>query len=85
MEKVIILTKDNCPKCIALKMYLEKGLRDKYANNIEYIKLEENKDSFYEYVEKFNLMATPVMIKGEAVLENTSPGLVSDFLVKNIG
>lgn len=85
MSKVIMLTKDKCPKCLALKMYLEKGLRNQYAEDIEVLHLEDEPDRFYDYVRKFDLLATPVLIAGQDVLLDTAPTKVNDFLKKVIG
>ncbi|QIK69701.1 glutaredoxin [Erysipelothrix sp. HDW6C] len=84
MSKVKMLTQDNCPKCVALKSFLEMGLRNKYAEDIEIVKREDNPKAFMELVEKHDLMATPVLIAGDDVLLDTTPSKVSVFLERNI-
>lgn len=84
MSKVKMLTQDNCPKCVALKSFLEMGLRNKYAEDIEIVKREDNPKAFMELVEKYDLMATPVLIAGDDVLLDTTPSKVSVFLERNI-
>ena len=38
--KVKMLTKNDCPQCAALKMFLKFGLNDKYADDIEVVNKE---------------------------------------------
>lgn len=82
MKKVYMLTQDNCPKCFSLKSYLELGLRNKYADQIEVVKREDNQQLFYELVQKHDVMATPVLISDTTVLSDTSPSKVNDFFQK---
>ena len=79
-----MLTQDNCPKCIALKSFLELGLRNKYQDDIEVVKREEQTDAFMDLVQKHKIMATPVLIAGDAVLADTSPSKVAEFLKEHI-
>ncbi len=84
MTKIKMLTQDNCPKCIALKSFLELGLRNKYQDDIEVVKREEQTDAFMDLVQKHKIMATPVLIAGDAVLADTSPSKVAEFLKEHI-
>ncbi|QIK57138.1 glutaredoxin [Erysipelothrix sp. HDW6A] len=84
MTKIKMLTQDNCPKCIALKSFLELGLRNKYQDDIEVVKREEQADAFMDLVQKHKIMATPVLIAGDAVLADTSPSKVAEFLKEHI-
>lgn len=79
-----MLTKNNCPKCVGLKNYLEFGLRNKYQDNIEILKLEDNEELFMEYAKKFDILATPALIANDSVLTDSSPLKVNEFLEKNI-
>lgn len=84
MSKVIMLTQERCPKCVALKSFLELGLRNKYADHIEIVKREEEPERFMEYVKAHDIMATPVLISKEDVLIDTNPSKVTSFLEKAI-
>lgn len=85
MSKVIMLTQNNCPKCVALKSFLELGLRNKYENHIEVIRREDNPSLFMDYVSKYDIMSTPALISGEDVLVDTQPSKVSTFLELQVG
>lgn len=84
MEKVLMLTKDDCPKCEALKKFLELALRNKYQDDIKIIKKEVDEDYFQTLVTKHEVKATPVLIYEDQVLSDTSPGKVIDFLESNL-
>lgn len=85
MDKVIFLSKQNCPKCVSLKKYFELALKNKYAENIEVITLEENQEIFMEYVFKFQLASMPALIYKDDILTDTSPLKVTEFIEKHIG
>ncbi len=80
MDKVILLSKDNCPKCVSLKKFLDLALKNKYENIIEIVHREENLTKFNELVSKYNIMATPVLIFNDEVLFDTVPLKVTEFL-----
>lgn len=82
---VIMLTKDNCSRCTNLKNYLKMGLRDKYVNDIEIVKLEEDEERFMSYVKKYNLAQMPVLIAGDDFILDVSPSKVCAFLEKHTG
>lgn len=82
--KIKLLTQNNCPKCMALELFLEKGLRNKYKDHIEIIHKSENEDKFMQEVEEHGIMATPALIAKDDVLVDTSPSKVSEFLKKNV-
>ncbi|CAM2838915.1 glutaredoxin family protein [Erysipelothrix tonsillarum] len=84
MAKIMMLTQDNCPKCIALKNYLEMGLRNKYAADIEVVKREDDPERFKMLALDHGIMATPALIGEQDVLVDTSPSKVNAFLEKNI-
>lgn len=81
---VKMLTQDNCPKCMALEQFLEKGLRNKYKNDIQIIHRSENEDLFMQEVQEHGIMATPALIANGDVLVDTTPSKVSEFLKENI-
>ncbi|MDE8256258.1 glutaredoxin family protein [Erysipelothrix rhusiopathiae] len=84
MTKIMMLTQDNCPKCMALKNYLELGLRNKYAEHIEVVKREDDPERFKSIALEYGIMATPVLIGGGEVLVDTNPSKVNAFFEKII-
>lgn len=82
--KIKMLTQNNCPKCIALEQFLEKGLKNKYKEDITIIHRSVDEDLFMHEVEEHGIMSTPVLIAGSEVLRDTTPSKVSEFLKKNI-
>lgn len=85
MDKVIFLSKQNCPKCVALKKYFELALKNKYQEFIQVVTLEDNQTEFMSYVEKFGLSSMPALICGDDLLTDTSPLKVNEFMEKHIG
>ncbi|HHX07652.1 MAG TPA: glutaredoxin [Erysipelothrix sp.] len=77
---ILILTQDYCPKCENLKKFLELGLKGKYNDQIEFVHRQTESDRFDELVRKFEIQATPAIIKGEDVLRDTNPSKVMSFL-----
>lgn len=84
MTKVKMLTQENCTNCVALKQFLEFGLNNKYKDNIEIIKREENPEKFNELVNKFDIYTSPALIFNNDVLTDCSPSNVMNFFEKNI-
>lgn len=79
-----MLTQDNCAQCVALKNYLDMGLRGKYADQIEVVKREDNPDAFMELVQQHSIMSTPALIaEGGDVLRNCAVSNVKPFLDKH--
>ena len=79
-----MLTQDNCPKCMALKNFLELGCRNKYEDNIEIVKRENNEAAFKKIVLEYGILATPVLIADGEVLTDTNPSKVTAFIEKHI-
>lgn len=84
MSKVIMLTQDNCPKCVGLKGFLEMGLKNKYENDIEVVKKENDPKRFMDLALSNGIMATPALIADGEVLVDTTPSKVTPFLEKHI-
>lgn len=61
-NKLLILTKEDCPQCMILKNFLEYGLGGKYDDSIKFIKKEEDTDSYMLYVEKYSVSSLPAVI-----------------------
>lgn len=83
-KKIQILTKDNCPGCKNLKMFLEVALQDKYKEHIEYIHKETNPAQYQELVEEHDVLTLPVLIAGEEVQKGFSPSTLESFIQANI-
>lgn len=84
MKKIQMLTQDNCPKCVALKSFLELGCRNKYADDIEVVKREDDEAAFKKIVLEHGIMSTPVLIADGEVLTDTNPSKVTAFIEKHI-
>ena len=84
MKKIQILTQDHCPKCIVLEQFLSVGLKNKYKENIEYVKREDNKALFMKIVRKHGIQSTPAIVCGDEFLVNTEPSKVMEFIEKNL-
>lgn len=83
MSKIIMLTQDNCPKCVGLKSFLELGLKNKYSDSIEIVKKEDNPKRFMDIALENGIMATPALIAKDEVLVDTTPSKVMPFLEKH--
>lgn len=80
-----MLTQDNCVQCMALKNFLDKGLRGKYDEHIEVVKKEDKPEEFEKLVTEFGIMSTPALIGKEGnILRNCAVSQVKEFLDKNI-
>lgn len=55
---VKILSKNNCPGCIALKTYLGNN----YEDIITHVKLEENEEEYYRLVNEVGTTSVPTLI-----------------------
>ncbi|WP_166082919.1 thioredoxin family protein [Erysipelothrix anatis] len=84
MSKIKMLTQDNCAKCVTLKQFLELGLRNKYAADIEIVKKENNPEAFMKLALDNDIMATPALIADGDVLLDVAPSKVTAFLEKHI-
>ncbi|WP_214873387.1 glutaredoxin [Exiguobacterium sp. s140] len=83
--KMMMLTKEGCPKCVQLKMFLKMGMADKYKDEIEVIHKDEQPERYQELVERFALQTAPVLIHGEDVLLDTTPMKTEEFLRTRLG
>jgi glutaredoxin-like protein NrdH len=85
MNKAFLLTKDNCPQCVQLKMFLKMALRNQYEGQLELVHLETQPAVFADLVKKHKILATPAIIYGDEVLRGFEPQPVVNFLVKHFG
>ncbi len=85
MKQAIILTKDNCPNCQNLKMFLKMALRDQYKDQLREVHQINQKDEFKELVDQHRIMATPAIIFENDVIRGFEPQPVVNFLVKHFG
>ncbi len=84
MSKLYMLTKQDCPNCNRLKLYLKTVLKDKYINDITIVDKEEHYDLFVKMVKTHMVLALPVLIKDNEILIDMNPIKVKEFLEKHI-
>lgn len=82
---VILLTKNDCPQCNQLKMFLKFGLNSKYDNDIKIVNKEADAEEFEKLASKHGILTLPAFIAGDDVLSKTQPTPVVAFLEKHIG
>ena len=75
-----MLTQDNCGQCIALKKYLDLGLRGKYNDDIEIVKKEDSPEEFKRLVKLHGITSTPALIAENDILRNPSVSNAEDFI-----
>jgi glutaredoxin len=85
MAQAIILTKDQCPNCQNLKMFLKMALRDKYKDNLREVHQTSQAEEFASLVKTHTIMSTPAIILGDEVIRGFEPQPVVNFLVKHFG
>lgn len=79
------LTQNNCGQCMALKTYLDKGLKGQYDQYIEVVHKDEQADEFMKLVKEHQIIQTPALIaENGQVLRGFSVSEVKPFLEKNI-
>ena len=78
------MTQDHCPKCVVLEQFLSVGLKNKYIENIEYVKREDNESLFMKLVRKHGIQSTPALVCGDELLVNTEPSKVIEFIENNL-
>ncbi|MEN9819725.1 MAG: putative glutaredoxin-like protein NrdH [Bacillota bacterium] len=85
MDKAIILTKDNCPNCQNLKMFLKMAMRDQYKDNLREVHQTQHAEEFAQLTKQHNIMSTPAMIYQQDVIRGFEPQPIVNFLVKHFG
>lgn len=85
MNQAIILTKDNCPNCQNLKMFLKMALRDQYKENLREVHQVHQAEEFTKLVAAHQIMATPAIIYQNEVIRGFEPQPVVNFLAKHFG
>jgi glutaredoxin len=85
MSPVLILTKNDCPNCKNLKMFLKMALGDKYAPDIQEVHQTEHAEEFLQLVKQHQITSTPAMIYGNDVVRYFQPQDVVSFLHKHLG
>jgi glutaredoxin len=85
MEKVLILTKNDCPNCKNLKMFLKMALGDKYAPDIQEVHQTDQAEQFLQLVTQYQITSTPAMIYSNEVVRYFQPQEVVSFLHKHLG
>ena len=85
MNQAIILTKDNCPNCQNLKMFLKMALRDQYKEHLREVHQTHQAEEFNQLVNAHQVMSTPAIIFQGEVVRGFEPQPVVNFLVKHFG
>lgn len=82
---VKLLTKNDCPQCAQLKMFLKYGLNNKYEKDIEIVNKETDTKAFDKLISTYGILTLPAMISETEVLTKTQPTPVVAFLEKYVG
>jgi glutaredoxin-like protein NrdH len=85
MNKAYLLTKDNCPQCTQLKMFLKMALKDAYLEQLQEVHQIKDTDLFNTLVTKHTILSTPALIYQEDVVRGFAPQPVVNFLTKHFG
>lgn len=80
MNKIILLSQNNCPKCVVLDQYLHLGLNDRFKDQIEIVSREKDAKRFMQLARHNGIMATPALICKDGVLANPTPENTLEFL-----
>ena len=80
MTKILLLTQNQCPKCLVLETYLKHELHDIYLDQIEVIHREKEPKRFMALARCHGIMATPALISGDDVLRMPDASNTKDFL-----
>ena len=84
MKKIIMLTQDNCGKCIVLDEYLKNGLNDQYKDIIKVVHMGQDPKLFMSLARTHGVMATPALIAGDHALLDPNPSNTQDFIEENL-
>lgn len=80
-KKVVMVTKQNCPKCVQIKMYMDNALTEEQRKVIEVVKKEENLEKYLKLVEDYQIESVPAMIDDKGtVYRNVTPILVKKLV-----
>lgn len=79
---IIILTKNDCPMCNKLKLYMEHALTNEQLSNIQIVKQEENEDLFKQLVLKHIILTVPTAILNDNVYHSVTPAILNKLLKK---
>lgn len=84
-EKVLLLSKDDCPNCKNLKLFLKMALNDKYAPEIQEVHQVQHAQHFAALVKAHQITSTPALIYKGEVVRYFQPQAVVNFFVKYFG
>lgn len=84
MNKIVLLTQDNCPNCTALKMFLHYGMKDAYQDDIEIVHKQAEPERYAQFVRQYEITSTPSFIAGGEVLRDCSPTKTIDFIKRSL-
>lgn len=80
---MVLLTKNGCPKCEQIKMFIEKALTKEQKEKIEIIKKEDQESIFLDYVNKYHILSLPVIIDNNKLFINITNSTILNLLNKN--
>lgn len=83
-KKIIMLTQNNCPKCVVLDTYFKEGLKGRFDDAITVVHRDQQSKEFMRLVRSHGIMATPALISGDDVLHHPSKDNVVEFLEKHV-
>lgn len=88
MKKVIIFTKNECPNCKSLGMFLNIALKRKYDKNIEHLNMEDSEEEWEKYDSKLDITSVPTVALEEngeilEVIRGFKPPQIKEMLESN--
>lgn len=70
---IILLTKDNCPQCTALKRMLSANPKTKaILEKVKQVHETENPEEYKELTTKHNIMSMPALLVGDKVINQSA-------------
>lgn len=80
---VTIITKENCPNCSKLKMFIQHALNDTQKAKIQMVLKEDDETVYRELVEKYNILTLPAVIHNEITYPDILPSKLVELINKN--
>lgn len=78
-EKVLLLSKDGCPKCVNLKMFLDLAMDHQFDDDYRIVHKDKDSEEYDALVEKHDLQAMPVLIRGDKLVIGFDPAKTVDI------
>lgn len=77
---MVLLTKEDCPRCKQIKLFIDNALNKEQKNKIQIIKKEDNEELFLEYVKKYQILSLPVIINNDDVIINITNSTILNLV-----